>query len=161
MLLALGLRLRDDGRFVLSALILNGNIVTVALLGDGSGSSFTFDEASGWSARAVVTLGAALDGESVGVSEFDMDVLLVDAGEFAVKLVAVLYLLDIKAGSECLEEGSVAMAARTLGLTIDLLSVLVKLIEEAEEGVERGGGSVGNESSWEERHVACCVSGLE
>lgn len=65
-------------------------------------------DSGGRSAGFAVAFGAALDAQGLGVGELDLDVLLVDSGELAVKLVAVLDLLHIEARLEGTELGDVA-----------------------------------------------------
>lgn len=77
----------------------------------------------------VLALGAALDDESVRVGEFDFDVLLVDAREFAVEMVTVLDFPDV----ESRREGG-DMLETTAGLLAGAVDIVV--IQEAEEGSE-------------------------
>lgn len=129
----------------LSTLILNRSLVCLAIRAlDGSWSSLAFDETGWWGARCVAALAATLDGQGVGVGELDLNILLLNAWEFAMKFVAVLGLLDIKLRSEGLE-----LSAGTFTLA----AVLIEVVEKAEERSE-GGVGIGNEGSWEERHFA-------
>lgn len=81
------------------------------------------------------------------VGEFDANVFLVDAREFAVEFVRVFDFLDVEAGLEGADAGttSAAVAAGRLG------AVDVVVVEEAEEGTEVRGGGEGLEQG---RHGA-------
>lgn len=105
-----------------------GSLVAVLAFGDGTLGRSAFDEASWRSAGSVAALGAALDGQGVGISELKCNVLLLNAREFAVEFVGVLDFLDIELGGEGLqmsEAGALALAA-----------VLIKLIQHTEKGLE-------------------------
>ena len=82
------------------------------------------------------------DGQGVVVGPFDVDVLLVDAGELAVQLVGFLGLLDVELRGE---------GADALELAVDVVEGLaVVLVEEAEDGSEL------LSEAWEERHGCWC-----
>lgn len=140
----LGLLILDAG--------LVGVVVVLAALGDGAAHlAGPLDEAGGRGARGVVAFGAARDDDGLGLGELDVDVVLLDSGELAVELVGVIRLLHIKAWGE---GGCGAAGALAVGLGAGLLRELLKVIQEAEEGGERGlRGEVG---SREERHFVGC-----
>lgn len=94
------------------------------LVFDGLLIGWSLDETSWWSAAFVVTFGAAVDSEGLGVGKFDVDVLLFDAWEFAVELVVCLVLLEVEFRLEC---GEGAATSSSSGV------VVVKLIKETEE----------------------------
>lgn len=71
----------------------------------------------------------------MGVGEFDVDVLLVDTGQFALELVRFFVLADVEFGVEGSDGGGGAAAA--LGV----------VVEETEEG-----SNVVVWEAWEERH---------
>jgi len=109
--------------------------VVVLALSDGTLGRSILDEASWWSAGGVAPLGAAFDGQSVGISELNLDVFLLNAREFAVEFVGILDFLDIELGCEGLqltETGAFALAA--------VLIELVQHTEERLEGDRRVGG---------------------
>jgi len=104
------------------------SLMAVLAFGDGSLGRRILDEASWWSAGGVAALGAAPDGQGVGISEFDLDVLLFNAREFAVEFVGILDFLDIELrgkGLQLREAGAVALAA-----------VLIEFVQHTEEGLE-------------------------
>ncbi len=72
----------------------------------------------------------------MGVGEFDVDVFLVDAGQFALELVGFFVLADVEFGVEGADGGGDAAAA-ALGV----------VIEETEEWSD-----VVVWEAWEERH---------
>lgn len=149
-----------SGRSLLhgTLLILNSSsvslVVTVLLasLGDGSGGSGTLDKARWWSTGLVGTFGMTLDLNGVVVDKLDFDVLLFNAGELAVKLVAVADFLDIELGAEGFHSVTLTVGASDVALA--LLRIGVEVVEEANERVE--GRCLGGEA-WEVvegRHVA-------
>jgi hypothetical protein len=150
-----GLVLGDLGGSTLSTLIFDGSLVCLVVAVatfDGTLRGTAFDEASWWSAGRVVALGAALDGQGMGVRELDLNVLLLDSREFAVEFVGILEFLHVELGSEGLHGG-----VNRAGI-VTLAAVLVEVVEHTEEwleGIRRVGGE---EGSWEERHFAfwCC-----
>lgn len=97
-----------------------------------------------------VTFRPALDGQSVFISELDVEISLVDTRKFALKRVSLLGLFQIEARCELLPS-----------LSAGFLNLIEGVVKEAEERSElmadwpashRG---VGN--SWEEeRHVPDC-----
>jgi len=136
-----GLLVFDVGLVVLVVSVLAG-------FGDGARRGGTFDKASGRGAGLVRAFGATLDGDGVIVAELDLDILLLDTGKFAVQLIVFLDLLDIELGVEGLH-----LAAVTTTTTSVALRVLIEVLEELEEWVERGVGS-GETGKVVERHVA-------
>lgn len=129
--------------------VLDGSLVGLVTIGtlDGTSSWSTFDEASGRGTGLIRALGATLDGDGVVIAELDLDVLLLDTGEFAVQLIVVLDLLDVELGVEGLHLAAVTTA------TSVALRVLVEVLEKLEEWVE---GGVGGGETWEvvERHLS-------
>ena len=115
-----------------------------------------FEKAGGRRAGSESTLCAAADVEGLGVCELDIDVVLVDTGELAVEFVGVAQLLDVKLGVEALHDAAAGMVMVIVVATFaggGAFVVGVEVVEEAEERVE-GGGVVGDEGFWEERHLA-------
>jgi len=102
--------------------------------------------ASRTSATFVGALGAAADVDGLLVNELDLNVLLVNAGQFAVEFVGVFDFLDIELGLEGLQ----SIGGTTVGARVG-----VEVIEEAEEGCEGGFRDKGGHCrSVEERHLA-------
>ena len=66
----------------------------------------------------------ALDDQSGGITPFDVDVFLVDAGEFTLKLIRFLELLDVEVWFE--RPGCAGLASRSALIVVD----------EAEDGRE-------------------------
>jgi len=153
--------LGDLSGSTLSTLIFDGSLVCLVVAVatfDGTLRGTAFDEASWWSAGRVVALGAALDGQGMGVRELDLNVLLLDSREFAVEFVGILEFLHVELGSEGLHG-----VVNGVGVVVTLAAVLVEVVEHTEErlkGVRRVGGE---EGSWEERHFAfwCCCCWFE
>jgi len=149
-LLFLG-RVGSGGVFVGGILVLDCGFVTVGLLttfGDGARCLSSFDEVAGRCAGCVRSLGAASDGQGLGIGELDLNVLLFNAGKFTVQLVCVGHLLDIESRLEGPQVASVVMS-----ITTGRPGVGVEVIEETEE---RGEGWIGAyECAREERHLAC------
>jgi len=141
----LGVLLGNLGGGGFGILVLDGSLMS--LLRDSTFSSGCLDETSGASAGFVFALSTTLDCESIGVGEFDLNVLLVDAGKLAMEFITILDLSEIKLWGEGLQ-----MSAS--GGAVNIAGVLVELIEHTEERVERGGWVVGDEGSWEKRHLA-------
>jgi len=139
-LLGSGFLIFDIGLVILVLTVLTS-------LGDGTRGGWTFDEASGRGTGLIRALGATLDGDGVVIAELDLDVLLLDTGEFAVQLIVVLDLLDVELGVEGLHLAAVTTA------TSVALRVLVEVLEKLEEWVE---GGVGGGETWEvvERHLS-------
>ena len=123
---------------ILGGLVLNGSFVALASVGH-----IASDAATGL-VRAfggVFALDTALDDESVGIGEFDVDVLLVETGEFALELVGFFVLADIELGLEGADGG--------IGGERAVVVVVVKKTEEWRD-IARG-------KAWEERHCSCVV----
>lgn len=95
------------------------------------------------SAGVVFALDAALDHESFVVGEFNVNVLLGDAGKFAVQKVGVVGLANIKAGCKRAHRGSLAS-----GRPVDIV-----VVQKAEERGEVARSVEGVE----ERHFDCEV----
>jgi len=132
----------------LSGIVLDSCLVGGCLaLSDGASCGGSFDVARGTSSAFIGALGATADVDGLLVDELDLDVLLVNAREFAVEFVGVLELLDIEFGLEGLQ----SIGAATAGS-----GVVVEVIQEAEEGCEGGFRNEGGQcGSVEERHLAC------
>lgn len=164
-LLWLLLGLGDFGRGLLcSTFILDGSLVSLVVvvgltaLRDGTSRSGTFDEASRGGTGGIRPLGTALDGQCLGIGEFNLNILLLNARKLSMKFVGVGNLLDIKFGAEGLQVRAVMTALRSVAAT----RVLIEVIEKSEEGSEGSVGIVCNKWAREERHVACwcsCVDG--
>jgi len=92
--------------------------------------------------RLVAGLGAARDGESVAISPFDVDVLLVDAWKFAMEGVFILRLADVELWLER------AQRLHFREATAGEVGVVVHQPEDWWELVV--------EVAWEERHLGCC-----
>ena len=112
-------------------------------------SHITRDAAAGLvgTLRGILALGAALDDEGMGVGELNVNVFLLDAGEFALEFVGVLVLADVEFGLKGADGGvggEVAVAA--------LGGVVVKETEE--------GSHVGGRIAREERHFSRVVGRL-
>lgn len=123
-------------------------IVTVLSSGKSASGSWTFDESSWWSARLVRALTVALDGQGVVVGKLDLNILLIDAWEFAVEFVVGADLLDVKLGVEGLYLAAVVASTNVA------LRIVVKVIKKTEEWVEGGVGGRGESGEVVERHVA-------
>lgn len=110
---------------------------------DGTGNlSYVFD--GRWCSTRDFADSTTLDDNSVRVSEFDVDVLLVDARELSVKMIAVLYLADVKAWGEGTNRACVVGASH-----------VIHLREQAVERLDVGGVEEGvREGTAEDRHVA-------
>lgn len=81
----------------------------------------------------MVTLNSALDSQGLVVGELELDILLVDAWELAVKFVKIADLLDVELGAEGHHTGG------SVVMTTVVLGVLVEVFEKSEERVEGGG----------------------
>lgn len=117
-----------------SIFILNCGPVVVMLfaaLGDGAGRLRTFYEFARRGAGCVRPLGMAFDGQSLRVCKLDLDVLLLDAREFAVQLICIDHLPHIKSRLKGFHVASAVMFVATRGLCVG-----VEVIKEAEEGSE-------------------------
>lgn len=109
-------------------------------------------------ALLVDTLDVALDTESLGVGELNVDVLALETGELAVQVVGVRALLDVELGVEGLHDGRAAVVVLVLVVRgVGGVGVGVVVVEEAEEGGEARGGRGLVEGAREECH---CVFGL-
>merc|ERR1712054_318247 len=110
--------------------------------------------ASGRGAGSVGALNLAADEHVLGVCELNVDILLGHAGEFAVELVRLSSLANVKLG----REGSELRArARRLAAIVGVLTaVAVKVVKEAEERSEGGVVGGGVEVAWEEGHCVGC-----
>jgi len=86
------------GDFLLVGGLLDGFPAIVVLVLDGSWLGRI--ASLGFRVGVVFADSAALDIQCLRVGEFDFNVLLSDAGEFAVEMVGVLGLADVEAGSE-------------------------------------------------------------
>ena len=129
--------------------ILDSCLVAVGTL-DGALSGCIFDETGWGGTRGVAVLGAAFDGQGVAVGELDVDVLLLNAGKFAVKLESGLRLNQVPFGGECLQVGACGVFTTTNP------AVSIKVVQHSEEGLERVYSRVGiDESAWKVRHLAC------
>ena len=131
---------------LLGPLILDSRLVKVvilALVGGGGGRS----------TRRVVALDPATDHDGLGISELKVDVLAVDAGELSVKLVRGLCLVDIETGAESAHGLVLATTAVVVWVLVDLATVAVKVVEEAEEAAEAGVGVV---EAAVQRHLGRC-----
>lgn len=127
-------------------------IVFLAVVGDGASGFSALDEASGRSAGSVGALSLATDEHGLRLGELDMNIRLLHAGEFAVKLIELSGLADIKLGLPVAKAG--AASASSVG---SLARVAVEVVKETEE---RGEGSVGVvEVTGEKSHCICCVVG--
>lgn len=147
-----------DRAVVLVDVVLNGSVVDsramrLALLGEVTGNL------CGRSAGRVVALNTAPDHNSLRVGELDLNILAVNAGELAVKLVCLLGFADIELGAEGAGGLGVTTATSFRGAALNLASVGVEVVEEAEEVGETGVRAVGAvEATREERHFECgCV----
>lgn len=90
----------------------------------------------------VFPLGAAFDDQGVGVGEFNVDVLLIETGQFALELVGVFVLADIEFRLEG-ADGGVGEPTEALGVVV---------VDQSEEL-----GHFVIWEAWEERH---CSNGL-
>lgn len=93
--------------------------------------------AGGTGAALVGALDVAADAEGLWVDELDVNVFLLDAGEFAVEFVAGFYFFDVEFGLEGFEGGGRSVSAAAV--------VRVEFVEEAEEWSEGGFGDEGGE----------------
>ena len=124
--LGLGLRLLGGGG---GALVLDGCLVRrLAALGDGGLVGDVLDLVGRRGALGVGALGPAADRHRLRLGEFNVDRVLVHAGQLAVQLVGVVGLADVKLG---LPDGGACASA--VGLAARLAGVAVKVVEEAEE----------------------------
>lgn len=77
-----------------------------------------------WRWGVVLALGATFHDQSLGVGEFNVDVLLGDTGEFAVQVEGCLALADVEARREAAQAG------------LAVVAVVVVVVQKAEEGGE-------------------------
>lgn len=104
-------------------------------------------------AGGVVALNTAPDHNGLRVGELDLNVVTINAGELAVQLVCLLGFADIELGTESAGGLSMTTAAGLRGAALNLATVGVKVIEEAEEVGEAGVRAVGAvDTTREERH---------
>jgi len=153
LLLSLG---EFSGGLLCSVLILDGGLMSLVVaiglpaLSDCTSRNGTLDEASRRGTGGIRTLGTALDGQCLGISELDLNILLLNAWKFSMKFVGVSNLLNIELGAEGLQ-----MRAVMTILSNVATSVLIEVIEKSEEGGEGSVGVVRHKWTREERHVAC------
>lgn len=126
----LGLFFGDFGRCLTSVLILYGSCLAFVLV---TASSLVFDEVNWLGDRGVRALDMALDSQGVVVSEFEGHILLLNAREFALQLVEVTDLLDVELRAESLD-----LVAMMLASWVSLTRVLIKVIQQTEQGMEGG-----------------------
>jgi len=121
-------RLHDLSRALLCAFIFDCCLVVVGLaaFGDCVGWLGRFNGPSRRRVGGVGALGSALDCDGLDVGEFDGDVLLIDSGKVAVKLVCMSEFLDVELGLEGLHDAAAVMVF-VVGVLIS-----VEVIEEAE-----------------------------
>lgn len=123
-------------------------VLLVVGLGDGSGDiaaacALRFSRFGVVVALVEFTLSTALDHQGVVVRELDLDALLGSTGEFAVEVVGVFSLADVKARREGADSGTLGGAG-----AVDV--VVIQKTEERREVSSRGHGS-------EERHFGGVV----
>jgi len=96
--------------------------------------------------RGVSAFAAAFDGESRGIGEFDLDILLLDPWKFAMEFIDIASLLHVEFGGERLHDRSMM-----LGLIVIGTIVVVEVVQQTKERMERGWVAVvRNKRSWEE-----------
>lgn len=122
-------------------IVLNSGLVRGAgaflAVGDGTAHLIALlEETSGGSTRGVGALDAAPNMEGVGVGELDGDVLLLQAGELAVKLIGILDLADIELGLE--GRDVVAVGAAGGAVLTALAGIVVEVLQKTEERSEGG-----------------------
>jgi len=107
-----------------------------------------FKSRSRWGARFTMTLSATLDTQGLGIGEFNLDILLLNAREFAVQLVGILDFLDIEARLEGAEGRETAEVGKVIA---SLARALVRgvVVEETEERGEFARGE-----AWEGKHCS-------
>jgi len=117
-------------------LVFNRRLVSrFALLGNGTTALAALNGfVSGWGALGVTTLSTSVNDEGLTVGKFDLDVFLLDAGKLAVEFIVVVGLFDVKLWAESPEAVATVWV---LGVGGGLI-VVVKVVEEAEERMERG-----------------------
>lgn len=122
-------------------------LALLAVFGDGAAHRSVFDELGVGRSGVVGALRLAADEQSLRLGELDVDIFLSKAGELAVEFVDVSRLAHIKLWLPSGHGGSATF--------LSLARVAVKVVEETEEGGERGVGVV--ESSREEGHFDSVV----
>jgi hypothetical protein len=144
------------GGLLLFGLLLDGAICRVlgALVLDCGlerGSAATLLNGCGTRLRgagSVVALGSAADRQGLRLGELDLEVLLGKTGKLSVQLIGIGGFADVKPR---LPVGDVRAAARgVVGAGVFSTRVLVKVLEETEEGAE--GGVVVVDGAREECH---------
>jgi hypothetical protein len=131
-----------------------GAAVFLVVVGDSASGFSALDEASGRSAGSVGAFGLAANEHSLRLGELDVNVRLLHAGEFAVKLVGLSSLADIELGLP------VAKAAAASAISVGSLArVAVEVVKKTEERGEGGVGVV--EVAGEESHCVCCGDGFK
>lgn len=139
-------------RFLLHLLFTSGSYGRLSLLGaltlvfDGRlvRLLLALNEALRWRTTLRPMFGAAGDREGIRALPLDVDILLLDAGELAVKFIGLLGLFDIEAW---LEAGYAFE-----GVAAELASSTVVLVQDSEHGRE-----VRSNPTWEKRHLCCGV----
>lgn len=122
-----------------AGVVFNGGLVAELLLLKGFA---VFDETLRTLAFLADVLVATRDGQRVVVGPFDVDVLLLDTGKFAVKLVTLFRFFHIEFGSE---------GSDVVEFPVDIAEGLpIILVEETEDRSEF------LSESWEERHRRWC-----
>lgn len=144
---------RGSGGFIFNGgwlVVLRRSVRGRFVVGGDATLLLAFEGSSRWSARLVVPLSATLDTQGLSIGEFDLDILLLHTGQFAVQLVGILDFLDIEArleraeGREAAEVGKViATAAQTRALVGSVV------VEETEQRGEFAGGE-----AWEGKHCS-------
>jgi len=79
--------------------------------------------------------------QGLGVCEFNFDILLLDSGKFAMKLIAIGKFLDI----EFRGKGFQGLSAVTMSTDITATVVLVEIVKKTEQRVEGCRGVGANE----------------
>lgn len=131
---------------LLSLLVLDRclvGVVILVLVGDGGGQS----------SRRVVALDPATDHDSLRIRKLNVDVLAVDARELSVKLEGGFRLAYIEAGVESAHGLALAAMAVVVRVLVDLATVVVKVVEHAEEAAEARVGAV---KTAVQRHLRWC-----
>lgn len=124
--------------FVLdSSLVRRLGALVLARLSDGAALGRVFKGASRRGASRVGALDFAADDNRLRVGKLDVHILLLHSRELAMEFVSFARLADIKLGLPV----SDSAAAGTL-VVVALAGVVVEVLKKAEEGSERGLGSV-------------------
>lgn len=99
----------------------------------GSVIGTLIDAVTGIGCRVIVLpVDSTLDDEGMSVSEFDVDVVLVDTRQFAVKVIAAVLLVDVETRAE--RAGGRYPALRALGT---MYIVVIKQVEQGREATRR------------------------